>query len=91
MNISEKLQRTSLPLLYLSLVLSKSPVSKILLLILKPSQGVGKGKEVLSSTKDTQFEDALTIKDVVSQAKVAESKSEARDAELKAVDSKEGP
>ena len=52
---------------------------------------MGKGKEVLSSTKYTQFEDALTIKDVVSQAKVVESKSEARDAKLKAVDSKEGP
>ena len=59
--------------------------------MLKPPQGVGKGKEVLSSTKDTQSEDALTIKDVVSQAKVAKSKSEAGDAELKVVDSKEGP
>ena len=41
--------------------------------------------------KDTQSEDALTIKDIVSQAKVAESKSEAEDAKLKAANSKEGP
>ena len=30
------------------------------------STGVGKGKEVLPSAKDTQSEDALTIKDVIS-------------------------
>ena len=30
------------------------------------SIGAGKGKEVLPSTKDTQSEDALTIKDVIS-------------------------
>ena len=55
------------------------------------STGAGKGKEVLPSTKDTQFEDALTINDVVSQAKAAESKSKVEDAKLKAADSKEGP
>jgi len=55
------------------------------------STGVGKGKEILPSAKDTQSKDALTIKDVVSQAKAAESKSEAGDAKLKAADSKEGP
>ena len=53
--------------------------------------GAGKGKEVLPLAKDIQFEDALTIKDVVSQAKAAESKSKAGDAKLKAADSKEGP
>ena len=50
-----------------------------------------KGKDVLPSAKDTQSEDAFTIMDVVSQAKAAESKSDAGDAKLKAVDSKEGP
>ena len=39
LNISEKLQRTSLPLLYPSLLLNKSLVSKIILLMLKPPQG----------------------------------------------------
>ena len=58
--------------------------------MLKPPQGVGKGKEVLSSTKDTQSEDALTIKDVVSQTKETESMSKARDDKLKAADSKKG-
>ena len=52
--------------------------------------GACKGKELLPSAKDTQFEDALTIKDVISQAKAVESKSEAGDAKLKAADSKEG-
>jgi len=55
------------------------------------STGAGKGKEVLPSAKDTQSEDALTIKDVVSQAKATKSKSEVEDAKLKAADSKEGP
>ena len=36
-------------------------------------------------------EDALTIKDVVSQAKEAKSKSKIESAELKAADSNEGP
>ena len=55
------------------------------------STGAGKGKEALPSTEDTQFEDALTIKDVVSQTKEAESKPKAGDAKLKATDSKEDP
>ena len=62
-----------------------------LTLDVEASTGAGKGKEVLPSAKDTQSEDALTIKDVVSQAKAAESKSEAGDAKLKAADSKKGP
>ena len=37
LEISEKLQRTFLPLLYPTLLLSRSPVSKILPLMLKPS------------------------------------------------------
>ena len=40
--------------------------------------------------KANPSEDALTIKDVVSQAKDAELKSQAKDGKLKAVDSKEG-
>ena len=55
------------------------------------SIGAGKGKEVLPSTKDTQSEDALTIKDIVSQAKQTESKSKVGAAKLKAADSKESP
>ena len=50
-----------------------------------------KGKETLSSSKDTPPDDARTIKDVVSQAKETESKSKIRSAELKVADSKEGP
>ena len=50
-----------------------------------------KGKETLPSAKDTSPEDALTIKDVVSQPKEAESKSKTESAKLKAADSKEGP
>ena len=55
------------------------------------SIGADKGKETLPSAKDTPSEDALTIKDVVSQAKEAESKSKIGSAELKAADSNEGP
>ena len=40
--------------------------------------------------KDAQPEDSLTIQDVVSQAKVAE-KSKAREAMIKAADTKEDP
>ena len=47
---------------------------------------VRKGKEVLSSAKDVLAEDPLTIKDMVSQAKVVESKSGAGDAKLKPID-----
>ena len=43
----------------------------------------------MPSAKDTQSKDATTIKDVVFQAKEAKSKSKARDAKLKAADSKE--
>lgn len=44
-----------------------------------------KGKEVLPLAKDPHFEDNLTIKDVISQAKKAGSKSKARDSKLKAI------
>ena len=43
------------------------------------STGDGKGKEVQLLTKANQFEDDLTIKDVVSKAKDVESKSKADD------------
>ena len=51
---------------------------------------VGKGKEVLSSAKDIPVEDSLNIKDVVSQAKAAESKSGVGDAKHKATNLKKG-
>ena len=54
------------------------------------STGVGKGKGDLPLAKDAQPEDSLTIQDVVSQAKVAE-KSKAREAMIKAADTKEDP
>ena len=46
-----------------------------------------KGKEVQPPIKANRFEDALTIRDVVSKAKDAESKSKAGDIQLKAADS----
>ena len=55
-----------------------------------PMRVVRKGKEVLSSAKDVLAEDSLTIKDMVSQAKVVESKSDAGDAKLKPIDSGKG-
>ena len=55
------------------------------------STRAGKGKEALPSAKDTQSKDALTIKDIVSQAKRTESKSKVGAAKLKAADSKESP
>ena len=42
------------------------------------SVGVDKGKEVQPPIKANRFEDALTIKDMVSKAKDTESKSKAR-------------
>jgi len=56
----------------------------------KASTGVGRGKEGLPPTNDAQFEDTLTIRDVVSQAKVAE-KPKAGDAKSKTTDTKEDP
>ena len=54
------------------------------------STRVGKGKEVPPPAKDIHSEDALTIKNVVSQAKDAKSKSKDGDVKLKASDSKKG-
>ena len=56
----------------------------------KASTGVGKGKEGLPPANDAQSEDILTIRDVVSQAKVAE-KPKAGDAKSKTADTKEDP
>ena len=53
--------------------------------------GVGKGKEVQPMVKANQFEDDLTIKDMVSKAKDEEVKSKAGDAHFKVVDSKKDP
>ena len=55
------------------------------------SVGVGKGKEVHPLIKANCSEDALTIRDVVSKAKDAESKSKAGDTQLKIVDFNEDP
>ena len=55
------------------------------------SIGVGKGKEVQPSIKANHSKDALTIKDVVTKAKDAESKSKAGDTQFKAADPKEDP
>ena len=57
----------------------------------RASTGADKSKEYLPSAKDTPPEDAFTIKDVVSQVEEVESKSKTGSAELKAIDSKEGP
>ena len=54
------------------------------------STKASKGKEVPPPAKDTHSEDALTIKNVVSQAKDAKSKSKDGDVKLKASDSKKG-
>ena len=53
--------------------------------------GVGKGKEVQPMVKANQFEDDLTIKDMVSKAKNEEVKSKAGDVHSKAANSKKGP
>ena len=50
-----------------------------------------KGKEVQPMVKANQFEDDLTIKDVVSKAKDEEVKSNAGDVHSKAANSKKGP
>lgn len=55
------------------------------------SKGDGKGKKVQLLTKASQSEDDLTIKDVVSRAKEAESKPKVEDAKLKVANSKEDP
>ena len=57
----------------------------------KVSTGGGKGKEVQLLIKANQFEDALTIKDVVSKAKDAESKSKVDDTQSKVADPKKDP
>ena len=54
------------------------------------STGVGRGKEGLPPANDAQSEDTFTIRDVVSQAKVAK-KPKAGDAKSKTVNTKEDP
>ena len=54
------------------------------------STGVGRGKEGLLPANDAQFEDTLTIRDVVSQAKVAEKLKDG-DARFKTVATKKDP
>ena len=55
-----------------------------------PTGVVGKGKEVLPSAKDIPAEDSLTIKDMISQAKAIESKSDIGDVKHKAIDLEKG-
>ena len=52
--------------------LKQVPNVQDLLVDIGTSAGVGTGKEVPPLASDTPFEDALTIRDVISQAKVAE-------------------
>ena len=58
----------ALPLLSLEQV----PSAQDLPIDVGTSTGVGTGKEGLPSTSDAPSEDALTIKDLISQAKIAE-------------------
>ena len=55
------------------------------------SKGAGKGKEAQSPMKAKHSEDALTIKNVVSQAKDVEFKSKARDSQSETTDPKKDP
>ena len=55
------------------------------------SKGAGVGKGAQSSMKAKPSEDALTIKDVVSQAKDAEAKSKAGDVHSEAANPKKDP
>ena len=68
----------------LSTIQAPSPTTEV-------SVEASKGKEVQPLIKTNRFEDALTIRDVVSKAKDAESKSKARDTQLKVADSKQDP
>ena len=54
------------------------------------SAGVSMGKEIPPLASDTPSEDALTIRDVISQAKVAK-KPKARDAKSKTANTEEDP
>ena len=55
-----------------------------------PPRVVGKGKEVPPLAKDIPIEDSLTIKDMVSQAKVVDSTSNVGDAKHKATHLEKG-
>ena len=72
------------PLEQLSIIQAPSPGVEI-------SIGDGKGKEVQPLTKANQFEDDLTIKDMVSKAKDEESKSKVDDTQSKVADPKKDP
>ena len=52
--------------------LKQVPSTQDLLIDIRTSAGVGTGKEGLLPTSDALSEDALTIRDVISQVKVAE-------------------
>ena len=77
-----------------SLVADPLPLSEQLSTIQAPppsakvSTGGGKGKEVQLLIKANQFEDDLTIKDMVLKAKDAKSKSKAGDTQSKVANPK---
>ena len=75
---------------------SESPPEQLLtsqapLLDAKVSKGAEVGKRAQSSMKAKPSKDALTIRDVVSQAKDAEARSKASDVHSKAIDLKKDP
>ena len=57
----------------------------------KISKGVGVGEEAQPPMKANPSDDALTIRDVVSQAKDAEAKSKANDVHFEAADPQKDP
>ena len=57
----------------------------------KISKGVGVGEEAQPPMKANPSDDALTIRDVVSQAKDAELKSQVRDSQSEKADPKKDP
>ena len=70
--------------------LEQVPSTRDLTIDAKTSTGAGMGREGLPPASDAQPEDTLTIRDVVSQAKVAE-KPKDRDARSKTATTKEDP
>ena len=69
---------TALP----SPALKQVPNVQDLLVDVGTSAGVGTGKEVPPLASDTPFEDAMTIRDVISQAKVAEKHKDGDSAKI---------
>ena len=70
--------------------LEQVPSTQDLTIDVRTSTGAGMGKEGLPPTSDVPSEDTLTIRDVISQAKVVE-KPKDRDARSKTATTKEDP